>query len=65
MITEDPKLSIRELEQLTATNRDAVHHILCGKLKSRHVFIVWVPNELNPQNKEKRVIIAWELLHFL
>ena len=65
LITDDPKLSIRDLEELTGINRDAIHKILRTVLKLRHVFSVWVPHDLTPQNKENRVIAAQELLHFL
>ena len=58
LITDDPKLSIRDLEQLTGINRDAIHHILRDELKLRHVFSAWVPHDLTPQNRENRVAVA-------
>ena len=58
LITDDPKLSIRDLEELTGINRDAIHHILRDELKLRHVFSAWVPHDLTPQNRENRVAVA-------
>ena len=39
LISDDPRLSIRDLEQLTAINRDAIQHMLLKKSEEISTFV--------------------------
>jgi hypothetical protein len=55
LIRDDRHLSVRQIENITGINRDAVHNILKQGLGRHHVCSTWIPHTLTPKNKELRV----------
>jgi hypothetical protein len=61
-ITDDPKLSCRDIEMLLGVSKTTADVILREDLQLRNVYCVWVPHLLTNERKEQRVISAKELL---
>ncbi len=55
LVRNDPKMSVRDLEDETNIPHSTIHRILTEDLGLRNVCSVWVPHSLSAQNKEDRV----------
>jgi len=60
-INEDCRLSVRELATTLNLTKSTVHRVLTEDLNLRNVCSVWVPHQLNEDNKRNRVNCAKQL----
>jgi hypothetical protein len=58
IITDDPKLSTRDIALLLDVDHMTIHRILTENLLLRNVCSVWIPHLLSPAHKELRVNCA-------
>jgi histone-lysine N-methyltransferase SETMAR len=62
LVEEDRRISIRAIEALTSLNVFTIHAILHDHLEMRKRKSRWVPHELKPENKQKRLDFAKAML---
>jgi histone-lysine N-methyltransferase SETMAR len=62
LVEEDRRISIRAIEVQTSLNLFTIHAILHDHLELRKRKSRWVPHELNPENKKKRLDFAKAML---
>jgi transposase len=62
LILDNPRLSTRDIEELTGINRQSIHDILSIDLAYHNVCSVWVPYALTEANKASRVNLAKHIL---
>ena len=55
IIKSDRHLSVRQIEEITGINRDAVHKILTEELNRRYLCATWIPHSLKKNHKKLRV----------
>ena len=65
LVTNDPHITIRRLEDVIGISRERIDHILHSKLQLTKVCAKWVPHELSAEHKEKHVEISKQLLEVL
>ena len=63
LVEEDRRISIRAIEAITSLNIFAIHGILHDHLDMRKRKSRWVPHELKPENKKKRLDFANSMLN--
>lgn len=57
-LSDDPRLSIRDLEESLNIPRESIHRIIKDNLNLRDVCSVWIPHALSAENKVQRVNCA-------
>ncbi len=65
MIYADRRLKIREIADEVALSKTFVHRIVHDDLKFWKVWACWVPKELTPEHKRKRLECARKNLEHL
>lgn len=65
LVTNDPHLTTRGLEDETGISHERIVHILHNELELKKVCAKWVPHKLSADQKEKRVEISKQLLEVL
>ena len=62
LIDEDSRISYRSLVELTSLNLNTIHKIIHDHLHMKKKKSRWIPHKLTPENKQKRLTFAKDML---
>ena len=65
LIEADKRLTVRMIEEQTSIPKTTVHRILTDDLHRKKICARWVPHLLSPEEKQRRVTCAEEILGLL
>lgn len=62
LVTDDPRMTVREMSEEVDASVERIHHILTTELRLRCISAKWVPHVLTEHSKNQRVTLAKEIV---